>query len=159
MKFLSLTILTGLVILAAAIPAQAQVIHRAHAGGPDACESLGLPIGCNANFSLVALEMANGRIKGEFTDRLGGGDGFHAVIDCLVVDGQDAWVSGEITHGSLADLDLTGFPVWAQVVDNGTSQNDDPDRISFSFIGESTPCTDKPDEGTFPVPQGQVRVE
>ena len=148
-----------LLILAAAIPAQTQVIHRAHAGGPDACESLGLPIGCNANFSLVALEMANGRIKGEFTDRLGGGDGFHAVIDCLVVDGQDAWASGWVTHGSIAGADLEDFPVWVQVVDMGTSHNDTPDRISFSFIGDPTPCTDKPDFGTFPVPQGQVKVE
>ena len=158
-KLLSLTILTGLVILIAPITAQAQVIHRVNVGGPDICEDLGSPIGCDADFSLVALEFANGRITGQWSDRFAGGDGFHAVIDCLVVDGQNAWVSGLITHGSVDDFDLAGFPVWAQVVDNGTSQNDIPDRISFSFILDSTPCTDKPDLGTFAIPQGQVRVE
>ena len=157
MKMIKLFLVSVFFIFAST--AQAQVIHRAHAGGPDICESQDNPIGCNANFSLVALEMANGRIKGQFTDQFGGGDGFHAVIDCLVVDGQDAWVSGWVTSGSLSDLDLEGFPVWAQVVDMGTSQNDTPDRISFSFIGSFIPCTEKPQGGTFAVPQGQVRVE
>ena len=46
------------VVLAAAAPADAQVIHRVHVGGPDICAALGLPPGCDANFSLVALEFA-----------------------------------------------------------------------------------------------------
>jgi hypothetical protein len=59
MKIIKLFLVSIFFIFAST--AQAQVIHRAHAGGPDACDSFGLPIGCDANFSLVALEMANGR--------------------------------------------------------------------------------------------------
>lgn len=159
-KSLILTILTGLAILGAAITAHAQVVHRAHVGGPDVCEgAFGLEPGCNANFSLNALEFADGSVGGNYTDRFGDGDGFHAKIDCLSIDGNDAWVSGVITHGTLGGADLAGQPVITRVRDNGTSANDPADELSFSFIGDGTPCYDQPDLALFSAPQGQVVVE
>ena len=156
---LVLLLLAVLVFLAAAVTAQAQVVHRAHAGGPDACDSFGLPPGCDANFSLNALEFADGSVGGNFTDRFPGGDGFHAKIDCLSIAGNDAWVSGVITRGAIGDFDLTGFPVATRVRDNGTSKNDPADELSFSWIGDPTPCYFQIDYDLVPVPQGQVVVE
>jgi hypothetical protein len=70
-------------ILATTVSATGPIVHRVHAGGPDACEELfGLPPGCDANFSLVAIQYADGSVKGQWTDRWPQGDGFHAVIDC-----------------------------------------------------------------------------
>ena len=150
------------VVLAAAVPANAQVIHRVHVGGPDICDAVGQKPGCDANFSLVALEFANGKVAGQYTDRFGdltGSGGFHARIDCISVAGNDAWVSGVITKGKLGGVDLAGQPVITRVRDNGTSNNDPPDQISFSFIGNSTSCLSQPNLPLFAVPQGQVVVE
>ncbi len=159
-KSLSLTILTGLAILSVAITAQAQVVHRVHVGGPDLCEAFGLTPGCDANFSLSAIKFANGEVVGQFSDRWSRNSGFHAVIDCLSVDGNDAWVSGVVTQGHAGDFDLVGIEVAARVRDNGRSKNDPPDEISFSELGLVVPsCNEQLDYVLFDVPQGQVVVK
>lgn len=147
--------------LVATIPAQAQVIHRVHVGGPDLCtEFFGQQPGCDANFSLMAIEFADGAVTGHYTDIFGGGTGgFHALIDCLSIDGNEAWVSGWITQGTIGDFDLAGIPVTTRVLDLGDTSNDPPDQISFSWIGNSTPCWHQVSYPLFDVPQGQVVVE
>jgi hypothetical protein len=168
---LAMALVLALMLVTAALGAKGPVVHHVLAGGPDACVAVGAEHpGCDGNFSLSAREYADGSVSGQYTDRFSqafGGGGFHAVIDCLSVDGNDAWVSGVITRGTfpLGDgevLDITGFPVAARVRDNGTSANDPPDQISFSNIGDPTPCTDRPTESPFydlsAVPEGQVKV-
>jgi hypothetical protein len=136
------------------------VIHRVHVGGPDACEASGFDgPGCDANFSLNALMFSNGRVTGNYTDRFANGDGFHAQIDCLFVDGTDAWVSGWITKGRMGDTDLAGSPVATRVRDNGTSANDVADQISFSWIGDDTSCLVAVPYQLLDMPDGQVVVE
>ena len=135
-----------------------QVMHRVHVGGPDACDSFGLPQGCDANFSITAMAFANGKIVGKYTDRFAGGDGFQATIDCLSVNGNDAWVSGTITKGHFGDFDFAGLPVITRVRDNGVSQQDTADQIGFSFIGDPTSCDMQPDMPLNDVTQGQVVV-
>jgi len=141
------------------------VAHRVSAGGPDACIAFGFPHpGCDGNFSLVAIEYADGAVSGQYTDRFARGDGFHAVVDCLELDGNNAaWVSGVITHGIFTDpdtgdeFDLTGLSVITKVWDNGTSGH--PDEISFSFIDAPVVCTDRPDLDDFMFgTRGQVVV-
>lgn len=159
-KSLSLTILTGAAILSVAITAQAQVVHRVHVGGPDVCEVFGLTPGCDANYSLSAIEFADGSVVGQFSDRWPNGNGFHAVIDCLSVDGNDAWVSGVITQGHAGDFDLVGIEVAARVRDNGRSKNDPSDEISFSQLDFVIPsCHEQLDYELFDVPEGQVVVK
>jgi hypothetical protein len=140
--------------------ASGPVVHHVTVGTPDACVALGFEHpGCDANFSLVANQYADGDVSGQYTDRFANGDGFHAVVDCLVVVGNDAWISGVITHGRIGDIDLAGLEVLTRVRDNGTSQNDPADQISFSFIDVDLPdCTEQPDLPLFDTPQGQVRV-
>ena len=130
------------------------VINRVTAGGADICEALGLPTGCNANFSLVAIEKADG-VSGQWQDSFGNGNGgFHATVTCLSVNGNEAWVSGVITSGNFAGTDLTGLTVITRVVDNGQSG----DEIGFSTIGDLTSCLDEPNLPLFELTNGQVKV-
>ncbi len=132
------------------------VIHHVSVGGADVCVdiSIGLKPGCDGNFSLVANMKADGSVQGQYTDQFGHGNGgFHASVNCLSVNGNEAWISGVITSGNSQGNDLTGFPVITRVVDNGTSG----DQISFSFIGDSTSCLDEPDFPLFDL-TGQVTV-
>jgi len=160
---MALTITLLLVLMLAATAAaggKGPVVHRVHVGSPDGCGSLP----CDANWSLLAIQYADGSVSGQFIDRFWGGGGFHATIDCLYVDGSEAWVSGVITSGWAA-----GEPVSARVRDNGTSANDPPDQISFSHMGadgDDHPhgtCEDyeklEPYYELFDTPQGQVVVE
>ena len=160
----ALTIVLALV-LATTASAGGRVAHRVSAGGPDACMFFGFEHpGCDGNYSLVAHKYADGSVSGQYTDRFARGDGFHAVIDCLSVVGNDAWVSGVITHGSFTDpdtgevFDLAGLPVATRLRDNGTSANEPPDQITFSFLGDPTPCTAQTPSQLFDAPEGQVRV-
>jgi len=119
------------------------VVHHVSVGGADVCVdiSIGLKPGCDGNFSLVANEKADGSVKGQYTDQFGNGNGgFQATVNCLSVNGNEAWVSGVITSGNFQGFDLTGFPVITRVADNGTSG----DQISFSFIGNATSCLAEP---------------
>jgi len=149
-------------MLVTAASAKGPVAQHVSAGGPDACIALGFTHpGCDGNFSLTATISADGSMSGQYTDRFANGNGFHAVIDCVSVVGNEAWVSGVITSGTFDGFDLTGLPVSTRVRDNGTSANDPPDQISFSFIGEgfAVPCTDQPDYPLFDTPQGQVVIK
>lgn len=131
------------------------VVHRVSAAGHD----LDLTEHTDANFSLTAIEYGDGSVSGQWTDQFGQGEGgFHAVINCLSVVGNQAWVSGVITSGGVPGFDLTGFPVATRVSDNGVSANDPPDQISFSFIGNPFPCTAHRPFVLLPMTDGQVTV-
>ena len=150
-------------MLTTMVSADSPIAHRVSVGGPDACVALGATHpGCDGNFSLVAIERANGTMSGQYTDRFANGDGFHAVVDCVSVsvDGTEAWISGRITHGTWNGDDLTGMPVSTRVKDNGTSANSTPDQIGYSIIGEgfASSCEDQADVDLFYTPQGQVKV-
>jgi hypothetical protein len=157
----ALTVLVASILVGATMAwASGPVVHHVTAGGPDACIALGFEHpGCDANFSLVANQYADGDVSGQYTDRFANGDGFHAVVDCLVVIGNDAWISGVITQGSFNGIDLAGLEVLTRVRDNGTSENDPADQISFSFIDTVLPdCTEQPDLPLQDAPEGQVTV-
>ena len=159
-----MSLVLGLILASAAV-AKGPVTHRVSAGGPDACVAFGFEHpGCDGNYSLVAVEYADGTVTGQYTDRFANGSGFHAVIDCLVVDGNDAWVSGVITQGSFTFpdgevFDLTGLFFDSRVRDNGTSANDPPDQIGLSLLTEEQfPCTNQFDHELLDAPEGQVVV-
>lgn len=114
-----------------------KVIHQASIGGNDACESLGLAPGCDKSFSFVANMYEDGTIKGQWQDKYGDDlGGIHVAIDCMTVDGNTAQVGGFITKGTDASgNDISGQYAVTFVVDNGTSANDTPDQMSFSYSG------------------------
>jgi len=140
------------VLMLAASPALAQGVgHFVSVGGPDQDATNHT----DANFSLVAIELPNGSVNGQWTDQFGQGQGgIHVKIDCLSVAGNTAWVSGTITSGTFNGADLSGLPVITQVQDNGQTG----DQISFSFIGNPASCTTQPNLGLVPMTSGQVIV-
>jgi hypothetical protein len=154
LRLASLVFVCALVLASPAARAQG-VVHHVSVGGHDQD-----PAGhTDANFSLVANQYSDGTSKGEYTDQFGQGQGgFHAEVNCVFVQGNEAWVSGIITSGTFAGVDLTGLPVITHVQDNGKSANDPPDAISFSFIGNAAPCTTAPPLALFPMTDGQVTV-
>ena len=150
-----LAVATGLLLISAGSVIANGVVHSVHVGGPDICQASGRTPGCDANFSIQAKEFADGRVKGQYIDRFATGLGFHADIDCLVVEGNIAWVSGIITQPAA----MAGDPVVTRVEDNGTSKNDPPDRISFSRVGDPTGCYERVPYVLIDMPDGQVRVD
>ena len=159
----SLTLaLVLIVFLATVASAAGPVIHRVNVGGPDACVAFGASHpGCDGNFSLVAHLHADGSVSGQYNDRFANGDGFHATIDCVVVNGNEAWISGVITQGTWDGESLVGKPVSARVRDNGRSAKDPVDQISYSWIGVgwAFSCTDQTDYELLDMPAGQVTVK
>ena len=147
------------------------VAHHVSLGGADFCEAVGLPTGCDANFSLVANQSADGTATGQWQDifGFGGGDGIHVAIDCLNVVGNGAVIGGVVTKGVVLGIDFSGQRSLTAVMDNGSSVNDPADQLSFSFlttgptglpIGD-TPCTEltPTDFPLFTLTHGQVKVQ
>ncbi len=138
-----------------------RVIHHVSLGGADICEALGEPTGCDANFSLVANEKADGSVSGQWQDTfVGGGEGIHVAIDCINVIDNGAIVGGVITHGTVGGFDVSGLRAITAVVDNGTSANDPPDQLSFSFVDDNRDCNNLTldDFSLIDLTHGQVKV-
>jgi hypothetical protein len=150
-------------LLATTTSAAAHIVHRVHVGGPDICAGMGLMPGCDASFSLVAVQYADGSVTGQLTDPFGHALGvYQAAIDCLFVsgDGREAWLSGWITHET-EGYGIAGFPIVVRVRDNGTSADEPPDQVSWPQI-DFTRCDQSPDPSDYPLVdfvQGEVRVK
>lgn len=143
--------------LSASINSGNGVVHRVSVGGSDQDVTLNT----DANFSLIALEKGDGSISGEWSDAFGQGEGgLHVDVNCLVVAGNQAWIGGIIRQGSTGagGVDLSGLPALTRVADLGTSANDAPDAISFTFIGLAVQCTAQPNLPLFAMTGGQVTV-
>lgn len=127
------------------------VAHRVSMGSADVCAGLGLPAGCDANQSLVAIEFANGTVKGQWHDQFAGGVGVHVAVACVSVSGNQAWVSGTVTNQPFA-----GENAIIQLEDNGQSG----DRASFTN-GTANPddCLGQPDLTLWDVTNGQVKIK
>jgi hypothetical protein len=133
------------------------VVHKVSVGGADVAP----PPGTDANFSLSGVEHADGTVTGQWQDTFFGrgtpAASFHMSIDCLLVVGNEAWVSGVITHAP--DFPgAVGLPAITRVRDNGTSANDPADQISFTWIGLPFTCNDAPDLPLFDLITGQAKV-
>jgi hypothetical protein len=159
-KIVDLFVLVSLaILLAVEVSAQSPIVHRVSASGPDACMAIfGRHPGCNANYSLVAIQYADGTVRGQLVDRLDTHNGFRATVNCLYVSGHDAWISGVITQGRRGTTNLAGTPVVTRIRDNGTSANNAVDQISYSWIGDARPCTQHLNYTLLNSPEGQVIV-
>jgi hypothetical protein len=110
------------------------IVGRVSVGGPDA--DFFFPD--DKNFSMIALLRADGTADGQWVDMFGGPNqaGIHVDVDCVRIFGNDsANVTGIIKHGTDgAGVDVSGQRAFTRVWDRGTSANDPPDAISFSFF-------------------------
>jgi hypothetical protein len=153
---LFVALVVGVLLSASPAASTPGIVHRVTVGSPD---SVLFPPGSDANFSLVAIERGDGTVTGQWQDTFSGRGvpafPVHVEISCLVVEGNDAWVSGLITHPD----SLAGLPAITQVRDNGTSANDPPDQVSFTFQALSVDeCLDQPDLPLFDLNNGEVEV-
>ncbi|UCF20962.1 MAG: hypothetical protein JSU87_06085 [Gemmatimonadota bacterium] len=130
-----------------------KVVYRVTVGGPDACGPDGP--GCDANFSLIALEKADGSVEGQWHDQFYGGVGVHVAVDCLEIVGNEAWVSGVVTGKT-----FNGAAVVTRVADNGKSANDPVDQISYtSSAARWGDCKATPALTLYDVSAGQVKID
>ena len=129
------------------------VTHRVSVGSHDFN-----PPGDNANFSLIAIEHGDGTVSGQWSDQFGHGDGgLHIAVDCVLVIGNRAWVGGEVTQSE--NPAWLGTRALTAVVDNGTSEQDPPDQISYSYVGYPSTLRCPPAAlPLFPLTGGQVKV-
>lgn len=142
--------------LMASAQASNGVVNRVSVGGHD----VDIAGNTDANFSLVAIRLADGSASGQWSDRFGQQDGgIHVAVNCVSVAGNQAWISGIITSGGAGGVDFTGLPAITRVADIGKSANDAPDLLSFSFIGVAAPCTAQPNLPLVPMTDGQVTVQ
>ena len=161
---LTMSLVLGLMLATVAVAAKGPITHSVIAGGPDACRSIaGVHPGCDGNYSLEAIQYADGSVSGEYIDRFGKFGGLTAVIDCLYVDGYDAWVSGVVTSGFFRDadtgerFDATGLDLAARFHD-GTPLGD-PDLSGYTWVGDGAfDCLEHPDVPLFELTEGQVIV-
>ena len=153
--FVVVALFAGLLLTAGPAASAGGVIHKVSVGSAD----IAPPPGTDANFSLSAVQRADGTVTGQWQDTFFGRGtpavGIHVRIDCLVVVGNEAWVSGVITHPDF----LAGLPAITQVRDNGTSANDPADQVSFTFIDIGVTCNDQPELPLFDLINGQVTVK
>jgi hypothetical protein len=148
-------LVAGLLLALSPAASADSVIHQVSVGSAD----IAPPPGTDANFSLSAIELDDGTVSGQWQDTVFGRGtaavGLHVEVDCLVVVGNEAWVSGVITRPA----SLAGLPAITRVRDNGTSATDPADQISFTFIGIEATCTDQPNLPLFDLINGQVTVQ
>lgn len=62
-------------------------------------------------------------------------------LDCLRVEGPEAWMSGVNVQST--DEALLGMPMWFHVVDRGEGSGEPADQITLvsTFFGTGIPCT------------------
>ena len=137
-------------------------VHHVTIGGPDVCEAFGAKPGCDANFSLVANQYADGSVSGQWVDRFSqnfGGGGVTVKVTCVAVEGSVAWIGGVITRPEWN----AGTPAILRARDLGNSANDPPDRFvplyDPAFFGLSTNCLDEEFFFVAPVSQGNVVIK
>lgn len=144
------------------------IIHHVSVGGNDACEAFGEQPGCDKSYSLVANMHADGSVTGQLQDGFAGDyGGIHVKINCMIfVDDHTVIVGGIITRGFWLGNDLTGIEAFASVRDNGTSNNDTPDQISFTGFWPGYDCDFLaanieeiyPESEYYDLTKGQVKI-
>src|SRR5437879_2204758 len=114
-------------------------------------------------FVFTARKYSDGSVKGEAQlDNRAQGRRFHMTLDCLVVSGNAAYVSGTVTDSSIQSDVGT---IWDfKAVDNGEGSNAPPDQLTLAYIfSPQLPCTNAAVESIldtllFPIDSGNIQV-
>ncbi len=86
-------------------------------------------------FSFHTREFRNGDVEGSFElkNRLLGVRA-HAAIDCLPIEGSEAFLSGVLTQVDGIEGPFVGDEIWFRIKDNGEGRGDPPDEISLVIV-------------------------
>lgn len=125
-----------------------------------------MPWGDFQTFSFHARDF-NGNITGSIQFNMHGAYQAHGTIDCMVVEGNQATLSGYITHWpeeweEWSQYFPDGYFFWFQVVDNGEGANAPPDEFSDIYVPISYfPCDIVPPDPipTMPILNGNFQVK
>ena len=160
--YLAALIVLGLVALAPSPVAFAnQPLHKVTGGG-----SAVTPGGSKESYGFQAQIDVSGNVKGKAVFQFRPQEArFFGDITCLQVNGNDAWLGGELTK-----VDVEGFPplpiyfLW-QVRDNGQGMAADSDQVSVVLLSLNPAFPDNCImEPTSPVPlidltNGNIQVD
>lgn len=148
------------------------VVNRVSVGGHDADLTV-FGLDRDANYSFIAIRFSDGFVRGQFIDRYyndvtdpGNDGGLRGEITCLHINGNEAWITGNVISGSNRPY------FWSRVRDNGNSAEDPPDEIglgrtfglnpAFLFLLSCELEITEQDLGigfsVFPMPDGQVKI-
>ena len=126
---ISLFLLT-LIITGMSGPARAGGGHAAASGHGNLVME-----GALRTFSFQAREFRNGRVQGSLVLKNRHlGVRARADIDCLRIDGDEAILSGVLTHVDGIEGNFIGDEVWSRVRDNGEGRGDPSDQISLVIV-------------------------
>ena len=149
-------------VLSLSAVADASVCAIVTVGGGDVDAGQGGPPNNDANLSLIAILNCDGGVRGQWQDTFAGGVGIHVNVNCVEVDGNDAWISGpikKVTPTGTCD-ECVGLEVRTRLRDNGTSSQDPPDQAGFFFFSEGpNECLLRLDEELFDLVNGQVQIK
>jgi hypothetical protein len=121
----------------------------------------------DGTFAFTARKYSDGSVKGEAqVDNRAQGVMSHFTLNCLVVSGTTAYVSGNVDRTN-STVFQAGDPAFFGVRDNGEGTNAPPDQISLVFINLTggtgtppTPCTNPLFQAnpTIPIDSGNIQV-
>lgn len=118
--------------------------------------------GGRVTYAFKAQSDSGGVARGQAQFNFRGVPGkLHVIIDCLRVDGNNAWLSGEITKSDISFANVGDETFW-QVEDNGGGAAAEPDMISTVFVVLSeNECASERDVSRHFMPwtNGGVRVK
>ena len=80
----------------------------------------------------------------------------HGTVTCLVVDGNQAWIGGVITHSTVPERIGLGR-VW-RVIDNGEGSGSPPDQVTISDILPPEACRLRPFQPPENIEAGNIQV-
>ena len=91
--------------------------------------------GALRTFSFHVKESKDGDVKGSFElKNRQVGVRVHAHLNCLRVNGNEAFISGVLTQVDGIAGNFIGDEVWFHVKDNGEGRGDPPDQISLAMV-------------------------
>jgi hypothetical protein len=112
------------------------IVHRASGGGKLDLAVFNVP---NEQYGFTALVDAAGNAKGQVHANFSIPDvTFHAEVDCLAVQGNEAWIGAVTTTDNAEFPEGTHFAF--KVRDNGEGADDPPDEMSFFFFTPPGTC-------------------
>jgi hypothetical protein len=143
--------------------------HLNKGGGPSTNGQAILPeealFGYFQNFSFHARENEDGSVTGsiEFNCRQPWSGRVHGTIDCMTIEGNQATMSGVVTHSDIPGYQ-PGRLFWFRVVDNGEGNNSAADQFSDVWglpEGYSLPCTESLpfNFDMFDIEHGNIQVK
>lgn len=107
-------------------------------------------------FAFTAKSRGDGTTQGQFQINNRAAQKDHGTVTCLLVDGNQAWIGGIVTHSSLPD-NVGKERVW-RVIDNGEGSGDPPDQVTLSDVIPAQLCRTRWFQPPLNIEAGNIQV-